>query len=444
MRLTRRGLLAATAATAAGAALPAAAQAAAPYGLKAGMPYKGQTVRILLVVTPQFDGLRLRADEFTKLTGIETQWDTVPFTVLQDKVTSIGVAADDTYDVVNYLDSWGPPNAAWFVKLDPLLKRDGLSMDRYPPAFAKAASYQGQVTGMPMRSHAQLFYWRRDVFDGLGLGTPKTWDDVVAAGHAIRAKRTDIEPLALSYHNDGTRQSLFHWVAFVWSAGGQVFDAKMRPTWTSEPALKASEFYIGLQTKEKVTNPASVSFNEQDSRVSFQQGKSAMIPIWEWAYSPMITPGQSVLTPAQVAFTGWPAYQGRSASTANTMPFSINSNSKRQDAAWEFLKWVSNPDLEKANAIQRDVDGHHIQNNVVNWTVNLEDPQVNAANADVPETCLASLKGADVLPQFPEWPQVGDLIANAIDQAATGGDVRKLLTQASADATDVLKQAGYF
>ncbi len=445
MNLTRRTLLATSAASATAlAALPAAAQSTLPYGLKPGMPYKGQTVRILLVTTPQFDGLRLRSAEFTKMTGIETKWDTVPFTVLQDKLTSIGVAADGTYDIVNYLDSWGPPNAAWFVKLDPLLKRDGLSMDTYSKAFAKAASYKGETTGMPMRSHAQLFYWRADVFKDLGLGAPKTWDDVVAAGHAIKDKRTDIQPLALSYHNDGTRQSLFHWVAFVWSAGGKVFDDKMRPAWTSPEAMDATNFYIGLQTKEKVTNPASLSFVEQDARVSFQQGKSAMIPIWEWAYSPMITPGQSILKPDQVAFAGWPAYKGLSASTANTMPFSINSNSQHQAAAWEFLKWVSNPDLEKLNATQRDVDGVHIQNNVVNHISNLEDPTVNADNADVPETCLASLKNADVLPQLPEWPEVGDAIADAVARAAAGGDIPKLFKTASDRATETLHRAGYF
>ena len=118
------------------------------------------------------------------------------------------------------------------------------------------------------------------MFEPLGLQAPQTWDDVVAAGRAIRAKRTDIEPLALSFHNDGTRQALFHWCDFIWSSGNQILDGRMRPAWTADSAVAATEFYVGLLTKEKVANPASISFVEQDARVSFQQGKSAMIPIW--------------------------------------------------------------------------------------------------------------------------------------------------------------------
>lgn len=44
-----------------------------PYNLSAGKPYQGTTLNILSVVTPQFDGLMLRDDEFTDLTGIETE-----------------------------------------------------------------------------------------------------------------------------------------------------------------------------------------------------------------------------------------------------------------------------------------------------------------------------------------------------------------------------------
>ena len=39
-----------------------------PYGLKDGKPFAGTKLNILSVVTPQFDGLMLRDDEFTKLT----------------------------------------------------------------------------------------------------------------------------------------------------------------------------------------------------------------------------------------------------------------------------------------------------------------------------------------------------------------------------------------
>ena len=127
MELSRRSLLAASSAA---LAIPAAAQGRAPNGLKPGKPFTGAKLNILAVVTPQFQALQKRQDEFISLTGITATWDFVPFQALQDKVTSIGVGSDDTYDVVNYLDGWGPANAQWFVPLDPLLKRDGLSMER--------------------------------------------------------------------------------------------------------------------------------------------------------------------------------------------------------------------------------------------------------------------------------------------------------------------------
>ena len=191
MDFTRRSLL--STAIAASAA-PALAQSL-PHQLKPGKPHAGAKLNLLVVVTPQFDGLQLRVEVFTRLTGIETRWDFVPFVALQEKVSATGVAADGSYDIVNYLDSWGPPNAEWFVRLGERMKRDGVSMDRYPAAFAKAATFKGEVVGLPMRSHAQLFFYRRDVFDSLGLVPPKTWEDVVTAGKAIREFKEETSTL---------------------------------------------------------------------------------------------------------------------------------------------------------------------------------------------------------------------------------------------------------
>ena len=422
---------------------PAAVAGELPYGLKAGKPYAGTKLNILSVVTPQFEGLMLRDGEFTELTGIETEWTFIPFTSLQEKVASVGVAADGGFDVVNYLDSWGPPNAHWLVGIDDMMAEDGIGMDRYPAAFAKSAQFEGRTIGFPLRAHAQLMFYRKDVLAEVGMDPPRTWDDVVVIADAIRAKGLDVEPLALYFHNDGNRQNLFIWLNFLWAAGADVFDAKTCPVWDSEAGLAATEDYIALHTMHKATNPSSISFVEQDARQSFQQGKSAMIPVWWWAYSPFINPKSSVLAKEQVGFAGMPAYKGRTITYAISMPFSISKYSKHQGAAWEFMKWFSNPALEKKNATEREVAGKTIINNVVTHAANLQDADVNAANDMIQEAAWESLKESDIMPQIAEWPEIGDILSAAITRAAAGGDTRTLMAEAAEQSGKILRRAGY-
>ncbi len=425
------------------ASLGAHAQSKMPYGLKAGKPYDGANVRVLIVGTPQFIGFELRADEFTKLTGIKVTWDRTTFGALQEKVAGVGVAADGGYDVVNYLDSWGPPNARWFVPLDPLLKRDGISMDRYPSAFVKSVTYDGKTIGLPLRSHVQIFYYRKDVFDKLNLAAPKTWQDVVTSGKAIQKAMPEMGALACYYGADGNRQNLYLWLDFLRGAGASIFDAKGNPAWDTPAGIQATKDYIALNTVDKICAPGSVSALEQDGRIVFMQGKAAMLPIWSWAYSPLISPESSKLKAEQVAFTGMPSYKGAPpVSLTNSMPFSISKYSKQQEASWEFLKWLSNPDLEKRNGLEKSVAGQNTASTVFNLKASFKDPELIAAHAGVPaaeEVALAA--NAAPLPMVVEWPEIGDLLSVAINKAASGdGDVEQLMKNAAKDARRVLSR----
>ena len=181
-----------------------------PYNLKSGKPYDGTKLNILSVVTPQFDGLMLRVDEFTELTGIETEWTFIPFASLQEKINAEGIAANGAFDVVNYLDSWGPPNAHWLMPIDDLMQRDGISMDRYPEAFARSAQFEGQTLGFPLRAHPQVLFYRKDLIPE----PPKSWEEI--ANMSENWQHGDISPIALYFNNDGNRQSLFIWLNFLW------------------------------------------------------------------------------------------------------------------------------------------------------------------------------------------------------------------------------------
>lgn len=407
-----------------------------PYALKSGKPYDGTKLNILSVVTPQFDGLMLRDDEFTAMTGIETEWTFIPFGSLQEKINAEGIAANGTFDVVNYLDSWGPPNAHWLMAIDEMMAQDGISMDRYPEAFARSAQFEGRTLGFPLRAHPQVLFYRKDLIET----PPSSWEEIAAMGKDW--PHSDISPIALYYNNDGNRQSLFIWLNFLWGAGENVFNEDGSAAWTTEGALKATEDYIALLTEHKVANPNSVAFVEQDARQSFMQGKSAMIPGWWWFYSAFLNPETSTLTKDQVGFVGMPSYAGATKTYAISMPFAISEYSRNKEASWEFLKWLSNPDMDKANATVREVKGKPIVNNVVTHITSLTDEEVNAANDNIQNAAWESLKQSDIMPQIAEWPEVGDLLSAAIAEAASGGDTRALMISAAEQANRVLKRAG--
>jgi multiple sugar transport system substrate-binding protein len=427
--MDRRQAIGAAAATALGLGGGLARAQGAPL-VKPGKPYAGTTVNVLTVVAPQFSAHEAKLPEFEALTGIKVKYQYVPFASMREKLTAELVGQTDQYDVLSVFDVWTP---ALYNLLEPLNARIAekrIDVERYPQAHLRTArdgNGNGRnILGFPIRGHVQLMFYRKDVFDQLGIKPPSTWQQMVEAGAAVKAK-TDLAGVAM-YYGKSAGQNLMIWFNYLWGMGADLLDAKGQPAFHSAEGIAATQAYVDVLLKHKVAPAASASFNETDAVNSVAQGKSAMVPVWWWRYAGLTDPKTSTLKPEQVGFAPLPSMPGKEASTyTSTFIYGMNRNSKRKDAAMEYLAWLTQPEIERSVLLDRS------RNEVVAvQTRNMIDADVNLRYGGMHLFGAQALKGTRGVPLLPQWAQVSDVLEAAINDLASGRGHAKPVLEAAA------------
>jgi multiple sugar transport system substrate-binding protein len=411
------------------------------YGLKGGKPYAGTTLTLMLNNAAKNNAVEARIAEFTELTGINVEFDMTPFGSLLEKITAEGVGMTGTYDIVTYLDSWGPSIKQFLIPLDGKIAETGIDMNIYPPAFQQAVTYDGQIFGFPWRGHPQLLFYREDLLKQVGMGVPTTWKELEDVAVAI-TKETGVYGMSKHYASHAG-QNLFGWITYLWSNGGDIFDSSWKPIFNNAKGVEATERYVGMLTKLGAAPPGSVTYNEYESGQSMVQGESAMFMSWWWQYTNLVDKEKAAAQVYEnVGFTSVPAWEGRGAATyAICMPLSIMKDSRKIDAAYEFLKWATSADMDKAIVLDRSVPAQ--TTNVAVHVSTLKDPAVNEAWGGMHKAAADSLAVSRIMPQIPEWPQVSDALAIAVNRIATGAPAKATLDTAAAEVEAIMKRAGY-
>jgi len=423
------------------APLPAADKL--PYNLKAGMPYKGTKLTFLVHNAAQSQAQSKRVGEFTELTGIEVDFLMVPYPSLREKITADAVAGTGSIDLYCFLDGWGPSMTGFLVPLNDYLKADGIDLaEKLPPAYIKGGTYDGTTYGIPTRGHPQLLLYRKDLFQKAAVDVPKTWTELIAASKAIKDK-TGRDGIAMYYGKGNAAQNLFLWYAFLKSAGEDIFNDKMMPTFNSPAGIEATQYYVDLLLKHNVASPGSKFFKEYEASQAVAQDNAAMVIVWWWHYGVLTNPDKAkAVVTTNMGFAPVPAWEGRGKATlALSMPVGISQSSRKKEAAWEFLKWLTNPDLEKANFM--DKSDPKTRTIVVVQKKNLVDPEINALSGGMHKAAAASLAVSDTFPMMPEWPEVASALEVAISNIAGGADTKTEMDKAAKDVRAIMKRSGY-
>ncbi|WP_249692343.1 extracellular solute-binding protein [Stappia sp. WLB 29] len=186
------------------------------------------------------------AKEYQEKTGIEVRVDSVPLGEAFTKITN-GIRSGTPYDVAN----------VGFIGHVLLLADQGQIVplneltDPYEWGNNILFPMDGKVYWYPFDYNLSVIYYRKDLYEKLGLSLPDTWDQFVSNCQAtIEGRRKGcIFPIG---SNGAT-----NWmsVAFMWAEGVKLFDDQWNVTLDAEGMKSKAAAYLDFMEKLYPTMP---------------------------------------------------------------------------------------------------------------------------------------------------------------------------------------------
>jgi len=240
---------------------------------------KGKTLKVWLMVDAQ-SGWKNVVDDanarFTQATGAQVQVDYQQWGDHLAKVDAT-LAGSDVPDVMELGNTEMPKyvfNGA-FTELD---KAQYDNSATWLEGLSAPCQYEGKTYCVPYYAGARVLIYNTDLFAKAGLQAPKTYEDVISAAKALKAKNTGSKFSA--YYMPGKYQ--YAGLAWVHGSGGTIAK-KEGDKWVgtlSEPAAQegltkwadlVKNYSVGDKTK-----------NEVDQDPIFAQGQTGMMYGSSW------------------------------------------------------------------------------------------------------------------------------------------------------------------
>ena len=290
---------------------------------------------------------------------------------------------------------------------------EAVPADIAPTGYFESAwntnTVDGVVSGVPWYVETRLLYYRTDILTKAGITSPPaTWDDLKTAAKAMKAKGGSKWGIGLGTKN---WQEYF---PFLWSNGGDVVDASGNPTLNSPQAVEALTFYKSFF--EEGLTPKSVP-EGTDPATPFVKGDTPMFFSGPWhlagvkAAGGAAIEGKWAIAPMVKKVTATSFLGG-----SNIVVF---KNSKNKDAAWAFVKFLSDPKTQ-ATWFTTSGDLPAVQ---TGW----DDPAVKTD----PNLAMfgEQLKDTKAQPVSATWSELSSAINDTLEKMTTG----TMTPQAAAD-----------
>lgn len=241
--------------------------------------------------------------------------------------------------LINYRKVARFANGGAFESLTPYVsKSNHLTLTDFYPQALQAFTINSQLYCIPQNISSLVVYYNQDLFDKAGLAYPQagwTWEDFVTTAHAL-TQDTDGDGV-IDQYGAGIEASVPRLAPFIWQKGGTLVDDEANPTRLtidSPEAMAAIEWFVGLQTTEKVV-PDATAEAAQGSEDRFLNGTMGM-----YFNSRKSVPTMRTITSFKWNVAGLPQAD-QPATVLHSDGFCMSSSSTVKDAAWAFIEFAN-------------------------------------------------------------------------------------------------------
>jgi ABC-type glycerol-3-phosphate transport system substrate-binding protein len=381
---------------------------------------------------PQIAAYEKAIEEFEKLhPEIDVQMEIVPWSSQQQALTT-GLTTGELPDVsmlgnnvVAQYQAIGAllPLTDYFQQWSEEVGSD-VTADFWP---GDTYYYQidGDWWGSPVGVETRNLWYRTDLFEAAGLGAepPQTWEQLREYANALTTDEVygfGI-PGAVDYPTIQTFMNVYlgYGARFLNDQGQCGFD--------SQEFRDALQFYTDLYLVDPVTPPDTPTYSAEQLRQMFTEGKLAMYIDGPWFWNDITAANPEWIDSVKVAPV--PAGPAGQYGFLGGWPLVLWKNSQNPDAAWEWIKFATDPEgglpiITAGGALppgRQAIAGQ--------WLDNYTDPNVRANM----QTFLDALQIAQPY-QYPdaEIPQMGTLEVDAVQTAVQGVMLGQSIDEATA------------
>jgi multiple sugar transport system substrate-binding protein len=350
---------------------------------------------------------------------IKVNMEYLGYDYIHDKITTGMAAKPPAYDAAMIDVIW--PDE--FIKAGYLLDvtdrvTPEMKSGMFPAAW-NGVTRNGKIYGMPWLMDVKYFMYNKDMLQKAGItDPPKTWEELVDQAKIIKDQGIAEFPIIWSWNQkEGV---VCDYAVLLYGNGGKFVDDSGKPAFNDEKGVQALE-WMKKTIDDGLSNPSSVSADENAVEADFLAGKSAFAVNWLFQYSDSNDTAKSQIV-GQAAFAPMPVFQAamdagvKGSSVDGSSSFAIMATTPYPDQTWKFLSYLASNEVQKKYSKemlpvwQADFEGDALK----------ELEAATPANPVTVPAFLAQFPYANQRPTVPYYNEASAALQLAIQEALTG------------------------